>query len=83
VAFSHKVEVSGNDKERLSKKLPRKGVVEPHPWGERWVSEMRSAANLLVKMDSQFNLGSIGLPLVARHCSDGDIKGELSLKAWY
>ena len=59
-----------------SETLPNRGELEPHPWGDRWVSEMRHALSLAYFLDPNFLLGNSILPLVARHCSDGDVKGN-------
>ena len=50
-----------------------KGALLPHPWGERWLADARYALTLLSErkklLDYHF------YPLLARHCSDGDING--------
>ena len=54
--------------------------LKPHPWGDSWITEARSALTLLwgqgTSRDSVSNL-DLCAPLLARHCSDADISGEL------
>ena len=56
--------------------IPVKGFLKPHPWGKRWILETREALKLLRthKKLQDFHF----YPLLARHCSDADIKGILA-----
>ena len=60
--------------ERQADIFPHKGGLEPHPLGDRWVTEMKDALRYYTDHNKMCST-SYFFPLLARLCSDGNVDG--------
>ena len=65
---------------KYHRQQPERSGLESHPWGHRWISDAHYALNLLANVKRLYPYHY--LPLFARHCSDGDVTGELVVYGW-